>query len=207
LERKKTNLTKLNRIFLIVAIALCLWLGLSSFIASNALHGDAEQGSHSNYFNPYRLPIASQLHSSEIDALSKQLAFMVWPQERQTLVVDLRQRLHSKINKAPFNGYLWRQLSFAQKSAGLDSNERIWTIENARLLNRWNIQENLVLSHHCFLDYSVLNHASDDFCGAVLADLPNLKSAAQLARRVGVNEARVKAVMNEEGVDFSGAKK
>lgn len=207
MDRIKTSLTHANRIFLIVAIVVCLWLSISSFIAFARHHGDAEQGSNGNYFAPYRFAATSQVQSSEIDELSKQLTFMVWPQERQALALDLRRRLHREINQAPFNGYLWRQLSFAQKHTGLDFLERIWTIDNARLLNRWNIQENFVLSHHCFLDYARFNQVSDDFCGKVLADLPKLKSSEQLARRVGVNTARVKAVINEEGIEMSGAGK
>lgn len=207
MERVKTNLTQVNRICLFVAIAMCLWLSVSSFIASTQLRGDAERGSNSNYFNAYRLEVTSQAQRSQIDGLSRQLAFMVWPQERQTLALDLRQRLHSEINQSPFDGYLWRQLSFAQKHAGQNFRERVWTIENARLLNRWSIQENLFLSHHCFLDYSSFKQVSDDFCSQVLADLPRLKSSKQLARRVGVNTARVKAVMDEEGIETYGARK
>lgn len=205
MDRPEANQSIVFKVIATVAISASLWLGVCAFLAVQRSTTGTEEASF-DQLNPFIQPVSSPENEQKIAELSKQLEFMVWSEERRQLGAELTTRLRAQINETPFNGYLWRALSYAQKDAGLSASEQAWVIERAELLLGWNKRERLILAHHCFVNHSLFHAFSTDFCHDQLSKLPSMNSIGLLAVSVGVSSERAKWVFDKEGITFSEGK-
>jgi len=190
------------KVIIFLAALVSLSLAVSAFSAARLAKENNADGSPVSFF-AFAKPVVPRF--TEIDLLAKQLKFMVWEAERRKLAYELSKRLRIQINITPFDAYLWRRLSYAERAAGHAIEQRIWTLERALMLAGWNDKERLILSHHCFLDYAQFGAYSSEFCSDILHDLPSIKSLTQLAHMVGVDSKRIQEVLAQEGLDLSGS--
>jgi len=204
-DRSVTYLTVAARLATFCLIGLCLWLSGSSFMVARQLDS-ADHSVKKSVLNPFSGATVKGRADPQTSLLYKQLEFMVWDRERQELGSQLSERLRSQINRTPFDGYLWRQLSYAEKEAGSNIQQQLWAVERASKFVRWNKRENFLLSHHCFNNYSQFKALASQFCSDSLHSLPESKNLAQLGIKVGVDTERVQAVLDQEGIELWGSK-
>jgi len=137
---------------------------------------------------------------SKVKEISEQLEFMVWKRERQALLAELIDLQQSAINANPFDASLWRDLGFIYR----DSN-RVWALKQAAKLQKWNQAARFQLAHHCVNDYRVFQQDAEKLCDELISALPLTPSIANLARKVGVSEREMRAVLEQEGLLKEGS--
>jgi len=151
-----------------------------------------------------KLGIATPVKSRPRDVRKRQLLeqseFMVWQQESQAVADELLQILREDINQNPFSASAWRDLTFVDKRTSTPIAQRVWALERALVLSRWNKVELTKLTHHCVNEYRVFQRAASDLCSELTRRLPNDAHLPVLAQQLGVSPAQLIRALEAEGL-------
>jgi len=192
-----TTFSKRSKALGCILLIVFVYLSVNAFIAARYIDNHHLGYSSANVYlsqgGSYDASLASTINSE-----SKSLEFMVWPQERRALSQALSQMVQQRIALDPFNGDLWLQLSYLQKDAGVNMNERAWTIERAARLLKWNINQRPKIGHYCVSEYTLFQQVIPALCSSLISNLPAFWTDSQKAAQLDVQLNDLKAVFELE---------
>lgn len=193
--------TVIGRICLLSCVVglLTLSVSLAKYAASGSI---GSKHGVTLFLNPQNQSDLSAQRRSRVTEISKQLEFMVWKRERRALLTEQSELLHAEINANPFNFASWRELTFIYKYANAPATEKIWALRQATSLQKWYELDRYALTHHCVVEYSTFQQFEDRLCSELIRALPLTLHRASLARRMGVTEALLESVLEQEGLSI-----
>ena len=123
------------------------------------------------------------------------LEYMVWPDQREQLLVELYSNLKRQSNLKPLDAWLWVQILSVQVEHEVARGDRVWALESAIRLNKWNEQRRPVLARHCLLSEHLLAAQLLERCLRLYTQLPWQDRPAYLSRSVGVSQSTLTAAL------------
>ena len=140
---------------------------------------------------------SAQLRELEADNtdLENTLEYMVWPNQREQLLVELYSNLKRQSNLKPLDARLWLQILSVQVEHEVSHGDRVWALESAIRLNKWNELRRPVLAHHCLLSEHLLAEKLLQQCLRLYTQLPWQDRPAYLSRSVGVSQSTLLAAL------------
>lgn len=178
---------------LAIAALMCLsfWFSYSSFNYARSLTDENSSApKQSNVLHSARYLAAAEL-DQEIAELQRAQEFMVWPREAQKIRQQLITLLQQKQNLLPLNAHA--ALSYLAHLQGqtVSSEERIWALRRAVVLNRWQTRQRPILAYHCVDNESLLSNGLAADCEEILATMPQHYRRDRLLERIKNDRQRL----------------
>ena len=187
----------INKLLGYALIVCSLWLVFNAVIAAQLI--DRPDFSYSNA-NIYLSPVVSK--GANLNALfereAKRRELSFWNQDRLKLAKELSKILRQRINLTPFDGELWLQLSYLEKEAGVNINDRAWTLGRAAKLLKWNDDQRSKITYHCIVDYEGFRLKSAKLCSSLITNLPAKWTDGTKAQKVGVKLDDLQKILDQE---------
>lgn len=204
-QSRKSSALFTRFVFAVSGVIALSYLALSALQASRAFHSGSQNVS-SFVSNPYLITGDQTGNRNSVVAIQTQLEFMVWEPERRQLYEQLVSVVRQQINAQPFNGDLWRQLSFAAMEMENSAPGHAFALHNALLFTKWHPKERLVLLQQCVVRFETIEAVYPELCRNALRHLPKSIRRSVSASIMGVNLARLNYVLELSGISSESRK-
>lgn len=134
------------------------------------------------------------------DEMRNRLSFMVFADERKSILEELRALLKKQLNLQPYNGRLWVDLLYTQDSLGLPDEHTEFAFHSAHQLLRWHVEQQLYLARRCVMRHAELSAGSRAICADLLANLPNKNKPGWIAHKMQLSVEDLREIAQKYAV-------
>ena len=186
---------------LVILPVLCLSAG---YMAVNSYQqwkyltlSSTEQISQSDErHNIYRDDQAERLAIQAVE-LQRELEFNLWPDEQRVLLSSLLNNIKTRIERRPFEGFLWLELLNTQQQYGVHQAEYSWNLINAIRQNEWQEKAFALLAHHCIHQKTQLSAAALIECKILLSRPFAVKIVGNVKKKLGIDKQQFEQILQE----------